>query len=606
MHQSTKAREKFHVEIIKPSHYDDDGYVIQWMRAFIPSNSLACLWALAEDAKRRQVLGEDVEIVLNGYDETHRIIPVRKIIRRMQAAGGKGIVLMTGVQSNQFPRAADLAREFRQAGIQVAIGGFHVSGCISMLPELPPEIQAVQDEGISLFAGEAEGRLEELFKDAHAGELKPVYNYLLDLPDLQGQITPYLPPHIAKGSFNFTAFDAGRGCPFRCSFCTIINVQGRKSRFRDADDVESIVRTYARKGVHRFFITDDNMARNKNWESIFDRLIELREKEGFKIRMLIQVDTQCHKIPGFIEKAVRAGVNRVFIGMESVNPENLAAAKKFQNNIREYRKMLLEWTRRRVLTHAGYILGFPADTPESIERDIRVIQEELSIDILEFFVMTPLPGSADHRDMYLRGEWMHPDMNRYDSEHVTTNHPRMTAEEWQGIYERAWHLYYSRDHVETLMRRAEASGIKAHRMMAAIMLYYGSFRFQHLHPLQSGLVRWKVRTSRRSTFPRENPFIFYPREVWNTLKTYVSAGLYALSLERICRRIQADPEAKAYTDTALTPVVDEPVAESECAEESATGCESGECSTGSGEPAVVTLTPLTASANSRGEEKQAA
>ena len=605
MHQTTRSRQKFYVEIIKPSHYDDDGYVIQWMRAFIPSNSLACLWALAEDVRQRKVLGEDVEIVLNGYDETHRIIPVQKIIRRIKAAGGNGIVLMTGVQSNQFPRAADLAREFRQAGIQVAIGGFHVSGCISMLPELPADIQAVQDEGISLFAGEAEGRLEELFQDAYNGELKPVYNYLLDLPDLQGQITPYLPPEIAKGSFNFTAFDAGRGCPFRCSFCTIINVQGRKSRFRDADDVERIVRMYSKQGVHRFFITDDNMARNKNWESIFDRLIELREKEGFKIRMLIQVDTQCHKIPGFIEKAVRAGVNRVFIGMESVNPENLAAAKKFQNNILEYRKMLLEWTKRRVLTHAGYILGFPADTPESIERDIRLIQEELSIDILEFFVLTPLPGSADHRDMHMRGEWMHPDMNRYDSEHVTTKHPRMTEEEWQGIYERAWHLYYSREHVETLMRRAESSGIKASRMMAAIMLYYGSFKFQHLHPLQSGLVRWKVRTSRRSTFPRENPLVFYPREIWSTLKTYVSVGLYALSLHRLCRSIQADPEAKSYTDTALTPVVDEPAVETESIEDAPAGCDGGECSTGVGEPAVVTLSPALPAAKKRGEKHAA-
>src|SRR5258708_4504221 len=148
-------------------------------------------------------------------------------------------------------------------------------------------------------------------------ELKPVYNHLLALPDLQGQVTPLLPVEVARKSFNFSAFDVGRGCPFRCSFCTIINVQGRKSRFRDADDVEHIVRTNAKKGVQRFFITDDNMARNKNWEAIFDRLIKLREEDGFKLKILIQVDTMCHKIPNFIDKAVRAGCNRVFIGLEN-------------------------------------------------------------------------------------------------------------------------------------------------------------------------------------------------------------------------------------------------------------------------------------------------
>jgi hypothetical protein len=86
-------------------------------------------------------------------------------------------------------------------------------------------------------------------------------------------------------------------CPFQCSFCTIINVQGRKSRYRSADEVEALVRDNARQGVTRFFVTDDNFARNKNWEAILDRLIKLREQDGFKIKILLQVDTLCHKIP---------------------------------------------------------------------------------------------------------------------------------------------------------------------------------------------------------------------------------------------------------------------------------------------------------------------
>ena len=474
----------------------------------------------------------------------------------------------------------------------------------------------MRDSGVSLFAGEAEGRLEELLRDAHRRELKPVYNYLLDLPDLQGQVTPNLPPHIAKGSFNFTAFDVGRGCPFRCSFCTIINVQGRKSRFRGPDDVERVVRTYGKKGVNRFFITDDNMARNKNWEAIFDRLIELREKEGIRVRILIQVDTQCHKIPGFIEKAAAAGCNRVFIGMESVNPENLVAAKKFQNNIHEYRKMLQAWRDQKVITHAGYILGFPADTPESIRRDIKLMQEELPIDILEFFVMTPLPGSADHRDMYLRGDWMHPDLNMYDSEHVAQKHPRMSAEEWQGIYNDAWHLYYSPEHIQTLMRRAEVTGTKATRMLSAIMLYYGIYKFEHLHPLQGGIIRRKVRTTRRPGFKRENPLTFYPRRLLDVASTYLGVGLYWLKLHRQMRAIQADPSAKSYTDLALTPIVDAAPdmadelaatqghdhdhdhAHAGCADEGCGdgGCGDGGCGSESDGPAIVPLTLIPAAA----------
>src|SRR5262245_30169750 len=116
---------RFILELLKPSHYDDDGYVIQWWRGSVPSNSLSNLYGLAQDARRRQVLGPDVEIELGVLDETTAIVPIRRLIRRFRRAGLNGLVCLVGVQTNQFPRALDIARKLRQAGIQVAIGGFH-------------------------------------------------------------------------------------------------------------------------------------------------------------------------------------------------------------------------------------------------------------------------------------------------------------------------------------------------------------------------------------------------------------------------------------------------------------------------------------------------
>ena len=124
--------------LIKPTHYDDDGYPIQWFRSAIPSNTLACMYSLAEDARRREVLGPGVEIEIDTYDETNRRVVPSRIIRDLKRRGGRALVGLVGVQSNQFPRAVDLARQFRAAGLQVCIGGFHVSGCIAMLPEMPP------------------------------------------------------------------------------------------------------------------------------------------------------------------------------------------------------------------------------------------------------------------------------------------------------------------------------------------------------------------------------------------------------------------------------------------------------------------------------------
>jgi radical SAM superfamily enzyme YgiQ (UPF0313 family) len=424
-----------------------------------------------------------------------------------------------------------------------------------MLPELPQDLKGALDFGVTLFAGEAENRLDEILKAAYECRLQPVYNFMNDLPHLEGQPIPFLPKaQVTRYFRDLGCFDAGRGCPFSCSFCTIINVQGRKSRFRDADDVERLLRANAAQGVHRYFITDDNFARNRNWEPIFGRMIALREKEGFQTNFVMQVDTLCHKISNFVEKAARAGCKRVFLGLENINPDSLKGASKNQNRITEYRKMLLAWRNAGVITYCGYILGFPTDTPESIERDIRIIQRELPIDMLEFFILTPLPGSQDHKELFLKGAWMDPDMNKYDLEHVTAEHPRMSKQEWQGIYDKAWHLYYSWDHIETLLKRAVATGISSHRLANMIFQFYGSYAYERLHPLQTGLIRRKVRAQRRSTLPLANPLVFYPRRLWEILTTYIPGLWFQSRLKRLRDRIKNDPAVAHYTDVAISPL----------------------------------------------------
>ncbi|HUI14664.1 MAG TPA: radical SAM protein, partial [Xanthobacteraceae bacterium] len=544
---------RFVVELVKPSHYDDNGYVIQWMKSWIPSNSLACVYGIALDAAERRMLGPDVAIELNAYDECHTVIPIKRIINRIKSADG-GIVCLVGVQSNQFPRAVDIATQFRAAGINVAIGGFHVSGCLAMLPELPPDIAAARDMGIALFAGEAEGRLELVFADAFAGQLKPIYNYIDDLPGMQQQTTPYLPSAIVrKYAKTFGAFDAGRGCPFQCSFCTIINVQGRKSRWRDADDIERLVRANVAQGVFRFFITDDNFARNRNWEPILDRLIELRERHGFNIKLLLQVDTLCHRIPNFIEKAARAGCTAIFLGLENINPESLMGAKKRQNKIWEYREMLLAWRKQKVMTYAGYILGFPTDTPETIARDIEIIKKELPVDILEFFYLTPLPGSEDHKNLYTRGVAMDPDLNKYDLEHACTAHPLMSQEAWTQVYADAWKRYYTDAHVETIMRRCIASGINRTKLLDSLTIFSGAARIEGVHPLQFGFFRRKLRRQRRSGMPVVNPLVFYPWRAIDFLKVCGQWGRLIWRYRRIMARVLKDTAAKDYMDEALQP-----------------------------------------------------
>jgi radical SAM superfamily enzyme YgiQ (UPF0313 family) len=553
-----QSPKRFSLVLIKPSHYDDDGYVIQWIRSGLPSNTLAVLNGLALDCHQRRVLGDDVVIDISAFDETNTRIKPERIARQIARAGGRGLVALVGVQTNQFPRAMDIARRLRAAGAQVSIGGFHVSGCLAMLPDLTPELREAMDLGVSLFAGEAEGRLELVLRDAWNGTLKPLYNYMDDPPSLEGATIPILPAsQIKRTGGAITSFDAGRGCPFLCSFCTIINVQGRKPRHRSADDVERIVRQNAAQGVHRFFVTDDNFSRNADWEKIFDRLIELRQKEKLNAKFVIQVDTMCHRLPHFIEKAARAGVVRVFIGIESINPDCLAGARKKQNKIAEYRKMLLQWKHAGITSIAGYILGFPSDTPESIGRDVEIIKRELPIDLLQFFCLTPLPGSEDHQRLYQAGVPMDPDLNRYDVEHVTTDHPLMSKAQWQQAYRDAWAAFYSRDHFETVMRRAEATQSGPGKVLTQLIWSYCSVELEKVHPYQGGYLRRKHRKDRRPSLPIENPFLFYPRYVADLLYKHFKLAQAIWRYRPFAKRLRRDPAARNYTDAALTPVADE-------------------------------------------------
>ena len=188
---ATQTR-RFCLVLIKPSHYHDDGYVIQWFRSAIPSNSLAVLYDLARECVEQQVLGEDVELEIYAFDETNTYIRPARIADLIEQAGG-GMIMLVGVQSNQFPRALDLAAQFRSRSIPVAIGGFHVSGTMAMLKETDPAVQKALDLGVSLFAGEAEGRLANFLRDTFENRLQPIYNFMSDLPNIAGVAPPMLP-----------------------------------------------------------------------------------------------------------------------------------------------------------------------------------------------------------------------------------------------------------------------------------------------------------------------------------------------------------------------------------------------------------------------------
>ena len=207
---------------------------------------------------------------------------------------------------------------------------------------------------------------------------------------------------------------------------------------------------------------------------------------------------------------------------------------------------------RPYLTYAGYIIGLPGDTPATIERDIHIIQKELPVDLLEFFMLTPLPGSEDHKKLHLAGVSMERDLNQYDLVHVTTRHPRMSDDELRDICYKAWDLYYSPEHVERVIRRTKLWNYDSYNMMAKLFSFYEAIKLENVHPLESGVLRRKYRLDRRPGLAIESRLSFYSRYAWEVFSKHVRLAAMYWRFRRILKRVERDTEPHA--DLAMMPV----------------------------------------------------
>jgi radical SAM superfamily enzyme YgiQ (UPF0313 family) len=521
------------VYLIKPSKYDDDGFVIRHWRGVVPSNSLACLHGLTADVRERGLLGQ-VELRTHVIDESVSRIPLDEIARRNRAAGCRALACLVGVQTNQFCRAADIALSLRREGVPVMVGGFHVTGMLALFPGVSPEIRQLLDAGVSVVAGEVEHRWHELLRDAWEGKLQPIYRLIDDPPDLFDAACPRASREATRRfvNANYATIDCSRGCPFHCSFCTIINVQGRRMRYRSPECVTAAIRrAYRQSGIRIFFFTDDNFARNPASGKILDALIAMRGEEGIAIEFMMQVDVPAYRIPGFVEKASQAGCFSVFVGMESLNPQNLADAGKVQNHTGEYGAAIRAWRKARVRVQVGYIIGLPHDTEESVGTDVERLIREVQPDQASFFMMIPLPGSEDHKRLVESAVAIDPDYNKYDSCHETMPHARMSGEEWIRAYRQAWRRFYSLENMKAILGRVDPS--MYWDALRNFWWYKYAIVVEGAHPMLTGFLRLKDRTTRRPGFAREGRVAHLRRRITEVLRLLRSSARLMLEMEEL-------------------------------------------------------------------------
>jgi len=155
---------------------------------------------------------------------------------------------------------------------------------------------------------------------------------------------------------------------------------------------------------------------------------------------------------------------------------------------------------------------------------------------------------------------MDADLNRYDLYHITTDHPRMSRAEWAKAYDTAWRNYYTAEHVETILRRAVATGASGGNTLFLVTWFKGCTHIEHVHPLEGGFLRLKFRRDRRPTLPMEPVWSFYPKYWCETVAKQVRWVWMYFELRMIYLRVKRDPARREYTDLALTPVTDDEIA----------------------------------------------
>ena len=528
-------RRRVRVYFIKPSRYDDEGYVEYFRWGVQPNNTLTVLAALNDSFNQRYADERNVFLETIVWDEIcdGALGPetVAAIGNRAAQDGVELLIGIAGVQSNQYPRGRDLALQFVARGMTTIMGGFHVSGC-------PESREFLHRCGVSTAVGEGESFWIAIIEDFLGGGLQP--NYVVTdgiraktgigdilVPLITDAQLPVIDDRYLTRFFNSTqtTIDTSRGCPFTCSYCSVKNVMGRTMRSRAPESVLNWVRdAVSNHGIDDLFLVDDDFFRSPRWDEILTGMAEIR-KEFPKLRFMMQVDVDasCYgnvaegEKPGakhsrsrrFLDLAARAGCYQAFVGIESLNPDNLNWATKYQNTddrkqvvaaeeararvIKKYRRVVDNWHRVGISVHAGYMLGFPFDGPDCGRVAARTLRE-LGFDMVSFFIMTPLPGTEDQIRYAKEDRIIDWDFNNLDSQHVTLKHDRLDPTTWMNAYREAFTGFYSPwQLLKTIFTMSGGRGLSAAARCAVLRqfsYYFFSYR-EGRHPMVGGV--WQIR-----------------------------------------------------------------------------------------------------------------
>ena len=328
-----------------------------------------------------------------------------------------GISMMLTVQ---IKRGFEIAQKYKEKGIKVIFGG------ISTMLHAEETLKHAD----SIFLGESEGRMEEVFNDWKNGSLKQVYNFLHEHPDIT-TIGPARrsilnrPLYNHKGVQMVDLFHASRGCRFSCYPCAVSYLGGRKFRPRPIDKAIEELETIDN---NRLFIVDNSLAQDKNWETdLFKAMIPLKKKW---ISHTIDDD------PKILDLAAQAGAWYVYQAVFDTSDYIKERIKRYHDH--------------GIGVEGTILLGLDDQTEDDIKRLIDFLLE-IDLDLAEFTVLTPFPHTKVWDDLLREGRIFDRDWNNYNAGQVVFQPKHMSPDRLQELYQYAWDSFYKEESQEQKM-----------------------------------------------------------------------------------------------------------------------------------------------------------
>ncbi len=372
-------------------------------RSSIPKLNLPLLAAYAGERFEVSIVDESVEEIDFG-----------------RSADLVGITVLTQLSR----RAYEIADTFRRKGSRVVLGGFHVY----FYPE------EASEHADALVIGEADAIWGQVLEDFLQGDLKP--RYQASAPhDLAGLPNPRR-DLLNRKAYSFTnVIETARGCPNRCSYCAVALYWGYRARYRPIGEVIDEIRKMPPGDI--IFIDDNIVGSPARAKELFRALIP------FGRRWSGQADLKIARDPELLTLAAKSGCKWLFIGIESLNPDNLREVSKAKVNVAsQYEESLRAIRAAGIAVFGSFILGLDHDDRGVFDRTVGFCEDN-RLKGANFYIFTPLPFTKLFDQMQREGRILHTDWTKYDMNHVVFMPKKMTPDELLEGYLDAYRRLYS-------------------------------------------------------------------------------------------------------------------------------------------------------------------